>query len=209
MKMLITVLLLCSVSATSEMAYAGDPKGTGDVIGREGSYLNPYGHVGMWKANGTVFGKVVEVVPTSECDNKNAVCSSKDLANFKRSSMTLSGQTRFWGARYNSATSSSRVTNAGEAQARFGSVYSAVGDWREGGQRVKCLRYAGTRCTQSTLENVPSQFRCDTFVWFSYLRGANHNLLGYYRNGTGLNPNDSMVNSKPSTIFNALSSERR
>lgn len=159
-------------------AHAGNPSAVGDVVGRalNVSGLGWIGHVGMYDGN-----KVLEAL------NEPTVIQKNTVSNFK-------GRSSYWGAKYGTWTGLYKAIDKGANQANFSPTYTTTAIWKEGGYAQTCVKrnwYGG--CIQYQMTLVKGQFRCDTFVLYSYYYGA-----GVYLSTIAL----------PSVVYNAMPKTR-
>ena len=164
----------------SSSSFAGDPKASPDIVGRNLSIwgLGAMGHVGMWSGS-----SVVEVL------NKPVVVQANTLQSFKDSD-------KYWGAKYGiGAAKGSNIIAAGWGQRLYNPSYTTTTLWREGGvTQNTCAQYRYGRCIKLVSSKSTALFRCDTFVDFSFKKGSN----AYLVNGGVILPR-IVYNSMPST----------
>lgn len=177
-KALLVIVAILSIMS-SGVAIAGDPKDAGDVVARDLNFvgLGWLGHVGIWTGD-----KVLEVL------DKTPVIQKNTLSSFKSAS-------KYWGAKYGKAgTNGYKIVNAGWNQSNYSPSYTKTTTWREGkyiSQSVwdsKLKKYVTKQVMQT------AQFRCDTFVDYSYWKGTGSFLAN--------------VAITPSIIYNALPKTR-
>jgi hypothetical protein len=156
-------ILVFTLSLVSFAYAASDPKKTGDVLGRDLNIkgLGWIGHVGMWSG-----GAVIEVL------NEEKVIQINKLSNFKERS-------NYWGARYGVGDEKDlwKVTLAGRLQSSYDPKYTTTAKWREGKWVEKTVWDPNKGKFVSKTVKQAAWFRCDTFVYYSYLKGIGEELV--------------------------------
>ncbi len=143
-------------------SFAGDPSGTGDVVGRDMAVrgLGVLGHVGMWDGS-----KVLEVL------NESTVIQKNTLANFK------GRVTNYWGARYGKGNSPYKAVNFGWDQRNYSPSYKWTATYQVGKWVTKSVWDSSKRKYVQKRVMQTAQYRCDTFVYASYLHGDGTKLV--------------------------------
>jgi hypothetical protein len=161
-KLIATAIVL---SVTSGVAFAGDPKESGDVLGRDLSItgLGWAGHVGIWTGS-----KVLEVLNVED----GKAVQQNSLSSFKKAS-------NYWGAKYGKAGSKgSKIVSAGWEQRNYYPCYTTTSHYQEGGWvKHKVWDAVKKKYVEKTVMQT-AKFRCDTFVYYSYDKGAGMKLTG-------------------------------
>jgi len=140
---------------------AGNPKATGDILGRD---LNIYGlgwlgHVGIWDGR-----RVLEVL------NKNIVIQKNSLSSFKKASS-------YWGTRYGRGSRHYKVIRAGWRQRYYSPTYVFSATWREGKYVRRWVWDRRYRRWRLKWVKQSAKFRCDSFVYYSYMKGIGVRLV--------------------------------
>lgn len=153
------------LSLSASTSFAGDPKASPDVVGRNLSIwgLGSIGHVGMWSGS-----NVVEVL------NKATVIQSNSLSSFKASDKV------YWGAKYGvGASNGAKIISSGWDQRNYSPSYTTTAYWQQGGVAQKvCTQYGKNgSCVRWTTSLSTAVFRCDTFVDFSFWKGNGSRLV--------------------------------
>ena len=167
-----TILTIATISI-SNICLAGDPKAIGDVVGRD--IDQPYaGHVGMWTG-----GSVLEVLANPGTIYENSLTSFKNQPSVSNPKIMKA----YWGARATSnltATQKQNVINAGRAQKAYNPQYTTAFSYTEGKYASYCVQYNQYgQCARYQTYMISAVFRCDTFVQYSYKKGANYSVSGF------------------------------
>lgn len=160
--------------------YAGDPKITGDVVGRDLSVptLGAFGHVGIWTGS-----KVLEVL------NKKTVIQQNSLSSFKKAD-------DYWGAKYGLGERHYRLINTGWDQRNFAPEYTLSATYTEGKYTYQNKWDSKKRKWVKVKVLTKAKFRCDTFVNYSYLVGIGIELKKWYNIHTPKATYDSFPKSR-------------
>ncbi len=160
------LILIVGTSVIANPAFAGDPKATGDIVGRDGSWSNPFGHVGIWDSWNK---KVLEVMPPEKGKD---VIRMTSLSVFKN-------EGTYWGAKYGKGRRHYKVISAGLKQGKFNPQYTTTTYWREGGYKRQCVKRSWGKCKKYEWKKINAKFRCDTFVAYAYSKGIGTRLVNY------------------------------
>ena len=156
---LTTTLVLSSVSS-----FAGNPSSVADVVGRDIDQAYA-GHIGMWTGS-----KVLEVLSNRGTIFENTLYSFQNQPTKDRK-----GLKAYWGAKAANITAykKQQVINFGRSQKAYNPQYTTSFSYTEGGIGQYCIAYGryGT-CAKYKTYPINATFRCDTFVQWSYLKGA-------------------------------------
>jgi hypothetical protein len=156
MKYANAILLLALVVSTATVQ-AGDPKYTGDVVGRKLSLIKLEGHVGLWTGS-----KVLEM------DGKKMVETS--LSAFK----VAGGKSKngYYGAKGKGKQNRSAIISAAKNQKKYNPKYTALAEYYIGGSFKGKKFDTKKRKWVAVTKTLPGKFRCDTLVNYAYKYGS-------------------------------------
>lgn len=167
-------IIVCGLLAFSSLyAHAGDPRDIADVVGRDIDTIY-FGHIGMWTG-----ANVLEVLSNPGIIFENSLASFKDQRYDAKPTVTK----KYWGAKAAnlSATLKQYVISSGRAQKAYAPQYTTSSSFTEGMYKSYCIQYGRYgECVQSKTYLVPAVFRCDTFVQYSYKKGASYIASGLW-----------------------------
>lgn len=189
--LLLAGLVLNALCNTANAALAtGEPKEAADILGRNGGLFNPLGHIGLWTGS-----NVMEVMPKEKASP--TVIRATGLSSFKSAGYMGQG---YWGASYTAnllRSQKTNIINQGWNQRLYNPQYTIVPTYTEGYSKNVCVRHNGVFCVEYRIQNKDAVFRCDTFAYFSYLKGASRTLIS-----------GGATTSTPKRIFSSLPSKR-
>ncbi len=153
--------LILGTSVITTPAFAGNPKATGDIVARDLQIygLGWAGHVGMWTGS-----KVLEVL------NESRVIQQNSLSNFKNRSA-------YWGARYGKGNRPYKAVNFGWNQRHYSPSYTTTAQYQIGGWVTKWVWDSRKRKWVKKRVKQTAVYRCDAFVYASYLHGDGTQLV--------------------------------
>src|SRR3990167_1757078 len=155
-----------------------------DVVGRELAIYGGHwlGHVGMTRGFDTnqVYNQVVEIFkqPTDEIK-----VSLSPIDSFK----SMPGAA-FWGEKFGiqdkpviTDDEAMKILDAGMAQMNYPFTYTLTWDYHPGGSDVQYVFNEETQAWDQVYTVREAKFRCDTFVYYSYVTGANLRIIPEYK----------------------------
>lgn len=167
------IIVLFSAFASVASYAAKDPISVADVVGR--SIDAPYfGHIGIWTGS-----NVLEVLANPGIIYENSLISFKNQTYDKNPQKVK----EYWGARAAKLTSIQQqaVIAAGRYQKNFNPQYTTSFFYTEGGYVQSCIQYNRYgQCAQIKQTIRPAVFRCDTFVQYSFSKGASYTTWGAF-----------------------------
>ncbi|MCP5543629.1 MAG: hypothetical protein H7A49_06940 [Akkermansiaceae bacterium] len=173
------MVLWMAASVSAACAGDGEPKRTGDLVGRDLDLpgYGSYGHVGLWTGNRVL-----------ECLGEVPPIQKRSLASFQE-------VTVFWGSKYLPMRRNFRkVIHAGWAQRNFRPKFTLSPTYRVGKFVRKKVWNKETGRWERRTVMTRARFRCDTLVSYAYKAG-----IGYKVRKSG---------TFPGTMFEAFGKPR-
>jgi len=172
MKKIINIALLLAMSFTLATAGNKSPKDMADVIARAintdggAKWYTVFGHVALYNSSKK---KILEVTNVYPAIHENSV-----------SSMTNTGH--YWGTRYGIGTLSQRyrVLAAGYRQIPYSPIYTYSPYYTEG-KWVKKWKWSWRKGWYKKWIRQRARFRCDSFIYYTYLKGTGTKIIKHSR----------------------------
>lgn len=163
-------------SSTSTLGCSTQPNACeADIVGRDLKvlFINQKGHVGLTIAD-TPFSVVLEVLKDpQEGIFENNLSDFKNIPNAP-----------FWGEKFGlaqqpflSEADASNILDTGVAQTQYPFSYTLTWNWHPGSNSYQYLFNPKVNQWQKYFVATDAEFRCDSFVYYCYLQGANLSIV--------------------------------
>ena len=182
------VIFLIITTLSFALASNGAPKDMADVIARAinadggSKWYTIFGHVALYDSSKK---KILEVTNVHPAIHENNVSSMTDTGHY-------------WGTRYGIGTLSQRykVLAAGYQQIAYRPSYTYSPYYTEG-KWVKKWRWSWRKGWYKKWTNQKAKFRCDTFIYYTYLKGTGKKIIKHDRWAT-----------TPNRVYKAMPKQR-